>query len=281
MKHPRTVAALVAILIARGAPPAAACIPARSLLDLIQSAERIALVRVENIDDADATRLSFLLRVGEIWKGPAESEIRITQPGQLYAGGHRVSRGDQILILLEGEDAQTASGVLRVEDDYKDRVRELVREALTLPEGASRRAWYVEAATIRTTRPAGVDSLRSTLGRSTLTEGESRTIADAFVHDPSADSSVPELIALLSGYRDQDFNRAIVTSLEAAVSAPSVPSWVPRAIRNLAVSLGWRDWGTTIWERERSAGTLKDMWPAIARDLGLPSVDPAGMPVSE
>jgi len=280
MKHPRAVSALVAILITYGAAPAGACNPGRTLLEMIQSTERIALVRVENIDDADASRQAIVLKVAEIWKGPAESEIRITQSGQLYAFGHRVSKGDQILIFLEGENSQTA-GVLVVEDEYKHRVRELVREALTLPDRASRRAWSVEAATIRPTRPAEVSSLRSALGESALTEGESRTIADAFIHDPSADASIPELIALLSGYHDRDFDRAIVTSLEAAVSAPSVPSWVPRAIRNLAVSLGWRDWGTTIWERERSAGTLKTMWPAIARDLGLPSADPTGVPVSE
>ena len=105
---------------------------------------------------------------------------------------------------------------------------------------------------------------------------EQRAIAESFVRDPGADAAaVPALMSLLSGLEDETFDRALVSVIAAGVAAARIPGWVPEAVRLLVVRRGWRDWGTAIWQRSVDDGTLKEMWPAVARDLKLPEVLPA------
>ena len=107
---------------------------------------------------------------------------------------------------------------------------------------------------------------------------EQRAIAESFVRNPGADAAaVPELMSLLSGLEDESFDRALVAVISAGVAAPRIAGWVPEAVRQLVVRRGWRDWGSVIWQRSVDDGTLKEMWPAVARDLKLPAVAPAAL----
>jgi hypothetical protein len=186
------------------------------------------------------------------------------------------------------------SAVLAVESADMDPLRGLLAEAVRLQAGSpvpdeTPRAWLAKAAGLRTTRADALEDLRllverpeseeSVPGTSRLSEEELRTIADGFVGEPSADWSVPALLELLSGYEDDAFDRAVISVIEAGVNAPRIPSWVPEAVRRLIVRSGWRDWGVGIWERHRADGTLKEIWPAVAKELGLPSVPPAVLPI--
>lgn len=171
-------------------------------------------------------------------------------------------------------------------------LRELVSEAVQLQAGnpvpdETKRAWLVEAAGLRAAREVAILDLQQIIQRSEsdesapakarLSQGELRTIADGFVRNPSADSSVPALLEFLSGYEDGEFDRAVISVIEAGVAAPRIPWWIPEAIRHLIVRSGWHDWGAGIWERHRAEGDLKEIWPAVAKDLQLPSVPPASL----
>jgi hypothetical protein len=112
-----------------------------------------------------------------------------------------------------------------------------------------------------------------------LSENELRSIADAFTANPAADSSVPVLMDLLRRFEDEGFDRAVISVIEAGVAAVRIPYWVPEAIGQLVARRGWRDWGAEIWRRHVTDGTLKGIWPAVARDLQLPAVAPARGPV--
>jgi hypothetical protein len=172
-------------------------------------------------------------------------------------------------------------------------LRDLVDQAVRLQEGSPvaddlRREWLVQAAAVRETRQDAIVDLRILLAASgqdgeasatapePLSVSEQRAIAESFVRDPGADAAaVPALMSLLSGFEDESFDRALVAVIAAGVAAPRIPGWVPEAIRELVVRRGWRDWGSVIWERSVDDGTLREMWPAVARDLKLPTVSPA------
>lgn len=181
-------------------------------------------------------------------------------------------------------------GLLVAESADTHPLRELVSEAVQLQAGnplpdETKRAWLVEAAGLRAAREVAILDLQQIIQRSEsdesapakarLSQGELRTIADGFVRNPSADSSVPALLELLSGYEDDEFDRAVISVIEAGVAAPRIPWWIPEAIRHLIVRSGWHDWGAGIWERHRAEGSLREIWPAVAKDLQLPSAPPA------
>jgi hypothetical protein len=185
------------------------------------------------------------------------------------------------------------SGILDARRADMNPLRDLVDEAVRLQAGGpvpeeAQRAWFVKAAELRATRASAVEHLHvlaqhqesdesdeSDATKSRLSEEELQTIADGFVRDPSMDWSVPALLDLLSGYEDDAFDRAVISVIEAGVEAPQIPAWVPEAIRRLIARSGWRDWDTAVWEQHRADGTLREIWPTVAKELGLPSVPPA------
>ena len=189
--------------------------------------------------------------------------------------------------------AGSGNGVLVPDARDTKPLRDLVDQAVRLQEGSPvpddlRREWLVHAAAVRETRRDAIADLRILLAASgqegegsvstpgPLSVSEQRTIAESFVGDPGADAAaVPALMSLLSGLEDESFDRALVAVISAGVAAPRIPGWVPEAVRQLVVRRGWRDWGSAIWQRSVDDGTLKEMWPAVARDLRLPSVPPA------
>jgi hypothetical protein len=189
--------------------------------------------------------------------------------------------------------AGNGNGVLAPDVTDMKPLRDLVDQAVRLQEGSPvpddiRREWLVQAAGVAETRRDAIDDLRILLAArgqdgegsasspQPLSGSEQRTIAESFVRDPGADAAaVPALMSLLSGYEDESFDRALVSVIAAGVAAPRIPGWVPEAVRQLVVRRGWRDWGSVMWQRSVDDGTLKEMWPAVARDLKLPSVPPA------
>ena len=189
--------------------------------------------------------------------------------------------------------AGSGNGVLVPDARNTKPLRDLVDQAVRLQEGSPvpddlRREWLVQAAAVRETRQEAMTDLRILLAASgqesegsassqeRLSASEQGAIAASFVRDPGADAAaVPSLMSLLSGFEDEAFDRALVSVIAAGVAAPRIPGWVPEAVRQLVVRRGWRDWGTAIWQRSADDGTLKEMWPAVARDLKLPAVAPA------
>jgi hypothetical protein len=194
--------------------------------------------------------------------------------------------------------ADAGSGILTVASADLDPLRRLVDQAVRLEEAGpaseeARREWLVQAASVRKTRrnairdllilagERGPDAERAASPENGLSEGELQSIADGFTGEPVADASVPVLAELLARFQDETFDRALVSAVEAGVAAERIPSWVPEAVRQLVARRGWRDWGAEIWRRHVADGTLKEIWPAVARDLRLPSVAPAPMGIAE
>jgi hypothetical protein len=222
--------------------------------------------------------------------GPGESPREVSLSQQEYVRhweGHRLGRW-----FFSGP----GTGVVDVRRSDPRPLRDLLAEAVNL-QGESEAAgeapvdWLIRAATVAEVREEAIRDLRMQLeqsesgqtdadaGKQRLAGEDLRRIAAAFTRDPGADSSVPELMSLLSGIEDDGFDRAVVSVIEAAVDAPQIPYWVPDAIRHLVVRYGRRDWGSEVWQRDLREGKLKEYWPAIARDLGLPAVAPARVPI--
>ncbi len=96
-----------------------------------------------------------------------------------------------------------------------------------------------------------------------------------FAGAPSADESLPALLRLLSSYSDAELDRTVVSVLESAMAAPRIPFRVPEVIGQVVARSGWRDWGAAIWVRYLEDRTLREVWPAVARDLHLSGIPPA------
>ncbi len=176
------------------------------------------------------------------------------------------------------------SSIFRLDEREVGSFRDLVSTAVSLqgsggPSEANRREWLVSAASEPSARGIALKDLAAeteTSGASAaLAPSEAQRIARGFIRAPAADGLLPVLLRLLSGYEDAALDAAVVSVIEAGLAAPEVPRWIPEVIRQIVVRSGWRDWGAAIWERHRAAGTLTSLWPAVARDLGLPSTGPA------
>jgi hypothetical protein len=194
--------------------------------------------------------------------------------------------------------ADPAGGVLIARDEAIGPFGDVIGRAVRLQEAGpvsqeAVRAWLLQAIGVRSLRRRAIENLEAAAGyprlrsgepssrRGGLTAEEQRTLAGIFTADPLADSTLPAIIGLLNGLEDEDFDRAVVSVIEAGVAAEKVPYWIPEAIREVIARRGWRDWGSALWHRYAAEGTLKDVWPAVARDLQLPAASPAALPIAE
>ncbi|MDQ2871390.1 MAG: hypothetical protein M3S32_11640 [Acidobacteriota bacterium] len=234
---------------------------------------------------------STLRRTDVDSEGPEDDFSETVQDGPSHAdrlAGEAFERAWEAHRLGRIFPVGDASAILTPEESEARSVRDLIASALSLQESGPvdeirRREWLVSASADRNLRAMTLFELEVLVGASgeegALTASEAGAIAAGFTGAPAANESLPALLRLLSSYRDADLDRTVVSVIQAALAAPRVPYWLPEVIGQIVARAGWRDWGAAIWQRHLEDGTLRDLWPAVARDLHLSGIPAAKVTV--
>ena len=116
MKARRLLIPVLVGLLAFEAAPVCACPYRPSLWTLVKDSELIALVRVDSIEQEalpspgsqpdTVERDVAVLKILVTYKGALRSEVRLNFNCILYAGGHQVRLGDELLVFLETGETQ-------------------------------------------------------------------------------------------------------------------------------------------------------------------------------
>jgi hypothetical protein len=187
--------------------------------------------------------------------------------------------------------------------------RDLVKEAIRLQSSGSgresaRREWLLRAAERRATRWHGLyelspstdalhffyDSSGRRDGDPGLSARELDRLARGFVREPSFDNALPMALSLFSGYASREVDRAAVSVIEALLARNTFPWWTREAMAQVLaryadpaararVGLDEPDCEEPLGCTRIDPPALPGIWREARRDLGIPDVPPAQIPV--
>jgi hypothetical protein len=243
------------------------------------------------------------LSVREVWKGEAAGAIEVAfDPNYLCPAPPRYVAGKTVIAFLTGGDDIWTTVALSYGThypapgdigDYRDRVRE-ARDLMSRPPvtEAARLDWLVRTASRRATRWDGLyelmprgDSMHSYYdekidersGSAQLTAAQYQTLAMGFAQQPSADRTLPMILALFEGRPHHALDRAAMAALERVLLADRPPWWIGEAMGPLLRRLGdstpearLAPLGGTFTDKDTR--TVREIWARAKAELGLPEV---------
>lgn len=293
-------------------PAAGYPIPPLTLWSQVEKSDLVVVAEVVSVkyrSGEDWPDSIAYLRVIETWKGTSAKRLEVDFPANLICPAPpRYLKHKEVLAFLTKKRNRWQTSGLSYGTLYPGKglgdYREMVRRAVDLQSGgvlpeAFRIAWLVEAAARPATRwhglyplEPGADEAHSFYDRNRKPEKGLRPdqlnrIADAFIHAPLADRTLPMALALFRDLPSREIDEAAVAAIEGLLAEKETPWWIYQAFSALFARYGDADakartapiekfnsrvGANAEAQREK---VIRAVWNRAKLDLGIPEVLPA------